>query len=802
MEFKGPHVIKMKPIIWGFVPLVLVALFFFFKTINFTLNTYDQIASHVEVKDADLISRTSLSFDKFEKCQNDFCSILKFNKNEIGTEIPLFQYDIKSNPEYQKGLSHKSIQYQVVIDFQKLKSLTQEDFAITFPYVYLNRFGIYLNGHLVQVGRGTNSVEALTILSIPKNALIDKQVVITILGELNSDDLGLNSYVKPLIGPQSILKEIALDNERAMITYYLLFFISFGTLFVLFSMLMFFTQKKSAYVNVAVFTLCALIDLLMRSDLMANYIDLNQMLTILNVAHLMGSIALFRFFVTFLNFKVSERALLAFSGGLLAFGLIISYGFAHNILPFSIPQIFLINNSIRFFIVLTALFFSAFEILKVKRSENVLLGFTFALALLVTLMGYLYYFYSAEFYNPIVDVLFCLFISINTFIEFGQKERTVLVQERQLLQQERDVAIGKTAGMLAHDVRKPFAQLDMILSQMETGDFGQEFIRNSAIEIKQSLHQVTSMVSEIMDFGRDAEVQLHAISLKETIAKTLQQLMISSEDIKLNFNHVHKILGDQGRLIRALVNVLSNGIEASETLKGEKNPFIVATSEVDDFIEIKVINDGPLIPDDLLKIIFDPFVTSGKNQGTGLGLASVKKIIELHKGLVSIQNREDQRGVVVSIKLLKADNLDVLEQKQSLLAEKVKILACDDSFLPLFMFEEILKGISGLEFELQTFRTAEDLLSISELDKYDFLFSDVNLTDGGGSLNGPELIQVARAKNNDLKCFLWSNFIDQKLKEKALEVGAIGILSMPLESDQIVSLFHSSTQVQEDASLY
>ena len=802
MEFKGPNVFKMKPWLWGFLPLVLVALVFFFRTINFTLNTYDQISNKVGVINADLISKTTVSFDEFEKCQNDFCSNLNLKSDESGTEISLFQYDIRSNSEYQNGLANKAIQYQLRIDTQKIKSLSQDDLAITFPYIYLNRFGIYLNGTLVQVGRGTNSVEALTVLSIPRNALTDEQVVITILGELDSVDLGLSSYVKPLIGPQSILKEIALDNERAMITYYLLFFISFGTLFVLFSMLMFFTQKKSAYINITVFTLCALIDLLMRSDLLASYINLNQMLTILNIAHLMGSIALFRFFVTFLDFKVSDKVLLAVSGVLLALGLFVSYGFAQNLLPLSIPQIFLINNSIRFFIVLTALFFSAFEILKVKRSENVLLGFTLALALLVTLMGYLYYFYSAEFYNPIVDVLFCLFISINTFIEFGQKERTVLVQERLLLQQERDVAIGKTAGMLAHDVRKPFAQLDMILSQMESGNLSEDFLRDSALEIKQSLSHVTSMVSEIMDFGREADIQLQALSLKEIISKCLKQLMMSDDDIKLNIKHAHKVLGDQGRLIRALINILSNGIEAAESVAMNKIPLMIDTSETVDFIEIRVINDGPLISDELLKIIFDPFVTSGKNHGTGLGLASVKKIVDLHKGFISIQNREDKQGVIVSIKILKADELDILEPKPLLSSQKVKILACDDSFLPLFMFEEILKAISGLEFELQTFKTAEDLLSISEIDKYDYLFSDVNLTDGGGFLNGPELIQLAIKKNNNLKCYLWSNFIDLKLEQKALEVGAIGILSMPLESDQILSLFNSSIQVQEGASLY
>ncbi|PIP93956.1 MAG: hypothetical protein COW00_05180 [Bdellovibrio sp. CG12_big_fil_rev_8_21_14_0_65_39_13] len=802
MEFKSPKVIKMKLLFWGFVPLVLVALFFFFRTVNFTLNTYDQIANHQEVVDADLITHSKISFDSFEKCQNDFCSIFTMNGDAHWTDISLFQYDIKSHSGYQSGLENRSIQYQLQIDSQKLKSLSQDDLAITFPYIYLNRFGIYLNGLLIQVGRGNNSVEALTVVSIPKNALAEEEVVITILGELDSVDLGLNSYVKPLIGPQSILKEIALDNERAMITYYLLFFISFGTLFVLFSMLMFFTQKKSAYVNVTVFTLCALTDLLMRSDLLAAYINLNQMLTILNVAHLLGSMALFRFFVTFLNLKVSDKIISAFGGGLLAFGLFISYSFAHNLLPFSIPQIFLINNSIRFFIVLTALFFSAFEIVRVKRKEMVLYGFSFALSLLVGLMGYLYYFYNAEFYNPIVDVLFCLFISINTFIEFGQKEKTVLVQERLLLQQERDVAIGKTAGMLAHDVRKPFAQLDMILSQMESGDLGPEFLRNSALEIKQSLNHVTSMVSEIMDFGRDSEIQLHSISLKETIGKALKQLMIVDDGLEIHFNHVHNVLGDQGRLIRALVNVLSNGIEASESLNLDKNTLVIETSEDEHFSEIRVINDGPLIPDEIIEIIFDPFVTSGKNHGTGLGLASVKKIIDLHKGIITIQNREDQRGVVVSIKVLKSNDLDVSAQKAETLAQKVRILACDDSFLPLFMLEEILKSIPGLDFELQTFKTAEDLLSISEVEKYDYLFSDVNLTDGGGTLNGPELIQLAKGKNNNLQCYLWSNFVDHKLEKTALDVGAITILAMPLESDQIASVFRIIAQDQEGASLY
>jgi signal transduction histidine kinase len=104
---------------------------------------------------------------------------------------------------------------------------------------------------------------------------------------------------------------------------------------------------------------------------------------------------------------------------------------------------------------------------------------------------------------------------------------------------------------------------------------------------------------------------------------------------------------DSKRMERALFNLLLNACEAVVTGKGRVE---VDASSACEAFEIRVIDSGPGIPSAVRSSLFDPFVSWGKMNGTGMGLAIVNKLVQDHGGSVTVEKTSDA-GTTFLIKL-------------------------------------------------------------------------------------------------------------------------------------------------------
>ncbi len=93
-------------------------------------------------------------------------------------------------------------------------------------------------------------------------------------------------------------------------------------------------------------------------------------------------------------------------------------------------------------------------------------------------------------------------------------------------------------------------------------------------------------------------------------------------------------LCDPQKIEIMLTNIILNAIQAIGDNKGTIN---IRTKKHQDSIQIKIEDSGPGIPSDIVNKIFDPLFTT-KQEGTGLGLASCKNIVEQHKGDITVTN--------------------------------------------------------------------------------------------------------------------------------------------------------------------
>lgn len=106
---------------------------------------------------------------------------------------------------------------------------------------------------------------------------------------------------------------------------------------------------------------------------------------------------------------------------------------------------------------------------------------------------------------------------------------------------------------------------------------------------------------------------------------------------------------DENKILRVLQNLVGNAVEA---LGGRGGRVEIAVTQSEEWVEIKIYDNGPGIPEAIKEKLFEPFVTYGKRTGTGLGTAIAKSIVNAHQGEITYES-EDQKGTTFYIKLPK-----------------------------------------------------------------------------------------------------------------------------------------------------
>lgn len=211
--------------------------------------------------------------------------------------------------------------------------------------------------------------------------------------------------------------------------------------------------------------------------------------------------------------------------------------------------------------------------------------------------------------------------------------------ERQLIQSERLVTIGKMSTHIAHEIKNPLSSisLNIELLEDEIASFHQENTTEAKtllMSISSAMDRLIQILQEYLQFSRIPKLKFKKKSVNEVVEDLLQLLgkEIQSANIVLVKNldpYIPDILMDEDHMYRALLNILRNSLEAMPS----EGRLSVLTSYQDDAVEISVSDTGVGIEDEDIEKIFDPFYSTKKN-GTGLGLPMTKEIIQLHNGRI------------------------------------------------------------------------------------------------------------------------------------------------------------------------
>ena len=232
--------------------------------------------------------------------------------------------------------------------------------------------------------------------------------------------------------------------------------------------------------------------------------------------------------------------------------------------------------------------------------------------------------------------------------------------QSQLIEADRMSAIGRMACLISHDMRHSLTAIYANAEFLERPDRCASARADLLLEIQEAVLRMTERIDSLLQFGsgeRNNPLVHERISLVVENAIAAVKFHPDGRNVSItagNFPPAEADI-DARSLESAIYNLLLNACQAA-TRSTHLPEVKVHLTAVDERIYVTILDNGPGIPDSVRTTLFDPFVTAGKPNGTGLGLTLARRIAEEHGGSVCLEE-SNREGTVFTLSLTKNRSL-------------------------------------------------------------------------------------------------------------------------------------------------
>jgi signal transduction histidine kinase len=229
---------------------------------------------------------------------------------------------------------------------------------------------------------------------------------------------------------------------------------------------------------------------------------------------------------------------------------------------------------------------------------------------------------------------------------FRRMQAEIERTQRELLFAERMATIGRMASSISHDLRhyltSMYANAEFLSMEGTSATARVEMLD----EVKTAVVGMTDLLDSLLVFGRTGmALQTRTVELKELVERAAARVMTHPEarnvDVSVNASETVQVTADPQELDRAIYNVLLNGCQAARrgASCGRVDVTVTDGSAEDggDLVLIRIEDNGPGVPFAIRETLFQPFVSEGKEHGTGLGLALSCRVMEAHGGSLRLE---------------------------------------------------------------------------------------------------------------------------------------------------------------------
>ena len=252
-------------------------------------------------------------------------------------------------------------------------------------------------------------------------------------------------------------------------------------------------------------------------------------------------------------------------------------------------------------------------------------------------------------------------------LERKVEERTADLRKanEQLIRSERLAATGQLAASIAHEINSPLQAISVLLGSMGKQYRDDAHLFENIDILKQAIGNIRDTVRSLLDLNRPGMELKQPSNINEVIRQTLMlaRNLLKRNRIKVQLDlspEIPNINLSPQQMYQVFLNLVNNAIEGMsgqiEPLSGvpreeNLNKEIRISSKIEsEQICIRISDTGPGIPEKDLQYLFDPFFTSKKKMGLGVGLSICYGIVEEHNGTIVAEN-DPESGAVFTIKL-------------------------------------------------------------------------------------------------------------------------------------------------------
>ena len=222
---------------------------------------------------------------------------------------------------------------------------------------------------------------------------------------------------------------------------------------------------------------------------------------------------------------------------------------------------------------------------------------------------------------------------------FDRMRKNLQKTHRELLDAERLATIGRMASSISHDLRHSLAAVMANAEFLCESNLTPGQREDLYAEIRIAVNQMTDLIESLLEFSRTRESLRPSYGdVRSAVDRAVQGVKAHPEFQRIRI----RIFGegttegwfDFKKLERALLNLLLN---ACEVVPGDSGKIDIGLRRKGENLEIRIQDNGPGIADAVRGRLFEPFVSHGKENGTGMGLTVVQKILQDHGGDVAVE---------------------------------------------------------------------------------------------------------------------------------------------------------------------
>lgn len=224
--------------------------------------------------------------------------------------------------------------------------------------------------------------------------------------------------------------------------------------------------------------------------------------------------------------------------------------------------------------------------------------------------------------------------------EYNQKIDELALKAQQLAQSERENAWREMAKQVAHEIKNPLTPMKLSLQHFQrlydpNEPISKERLDRTVASLIEQIDGLTRIANDFSSFAKMPNPNEVEIDLGSLIQGVVE--VFGRSDIRIDVKVPDEpllMLADKDMLVRIFNNLVKNAIQA---LQGMDQGWITVTLSQEETIKMVVCDNGPGMSDEVQKNLFRPYFTT-KSTGTGLGLAMVKQMVELHKGTIEFES--------------------------------------------------------------------------------------------------------------------------------------------------------------------